>query len=200
MFELPLLSDDLVQLTPLLESHAPDLELAAADGQLGDLWYTSTPGPGQAAAYIEEAQRHEQQGLRYAYCVHDARNDRLVGTTSYYDLALDVPRVAIGYTWYADTVQRTHLNSACKRLLLDHAFGVLGCATVEFHTDFHNRQSRQALERLGARQDGILRSHQLRPDGTLRDTVCFSILASEWPDVRRSLDLRISRLLRAAHQ
>lgn len=199
MFLPPVLSDDLVRLTPLIADDAPALERAAADGNLGELWYTSTPGPGRAAAYIADAHASQADGLRYAYGVHDLHRGRTVGSTSYYDIQLDVPRVAIGYTWYAASVQRTHLNSACKRLLLAHAFDTLECASVEFHTDFRNRQSRQALERLGARQDGILRAHQLRPDGTLRDTVCFSILASEWPDVRRSLDLRITRLLRAEH-
>ena len=197
MFHQPVLSDDLVRLTPLVADDAPALEIAAVDGNLGDLWYTSTPSPGHAAAYIADAHASQTQGLRYGYGVHDLRRGQIVGSTSFYDIQLDVPRMAIGYTWYAASAQRTYLNSACKRLLLTHAFDTLGCATVEFHTDFHNRQSRQALERLGARQDGILRAHQLRHDGTLRDTVCFSILASEWRYVRRSLDLRIIRLLRA---
>jgi RimJ/RimL family protein N-acetyltransferase len=189
------LENDHIRLEPLTAGHADALEAAAADGNLGDLWYTSTPGPGEAAAYIAEALVGASDERMIPFAVVDRRRGSVVGTTRYYDIQLDVPRMAIGYTWYARSAQRTHVNSTCKRLLLAHAFDTVGCATVEFHTDFRNRQSREALERLGARQDGILRSHQLRPDGTLRDTVCFSIVAGEWPDVRRSLDLRISRLL-----
>lgn len=195
MSDLLTLSDGLVRLEPLSAQHGPDMELAAADGDLGRLWYTSVPGPGEAAAYIDVAAARRADGQMIPFAVRDRPRDLVVGSTRYYDLEPQVPRVAIGYTWYARSAQGTYVNSACKRLLLAHAFDDLGCTTVEFHTDFRNLPSRHALERLGAKQDGILRSHQRRPDGTLRDTVCFSILANEWPDVRRALDLRITRLL-----
>jgi RimJ/RimL family protein N-acetyltransferase len=189
----PDLGDALVRLEPLGPEHVADLDEVVADGVLGRLWYTSTPGPGGSGAYVADAMAEREAGRMAPFAVRAVGTGRVVGTTRFYDLAPEVPRIAIGYTWYAPAVQRTHVNAACKRLLLAHAFETLGCATVEFHTDRHNRPSRQALERLGAREDGILRSHQLRPDGTRRDTVCFSILASEWDDVRRGLDLRIER-------
>jgi len=195
MAEDLVLEDALVRLEALRPDHAPDLERAAADGDLGRLWYTSTPGPGEAAAYVAEALEGGTAGRYVPFAVRDQRTGTLVGTTRFHDVQPAVPRLAIGYTWYSASVQRSHVNSATKRLLLTEAFDERRCAVVEFHTDFRNQPSRQALERLGARQDGILRSHQLRPDGTLRDTVCFSILAREWFDVRRSLDLRIERSL-----
>lgn len=195
------LADDLVRLEPLAPGHAADLAQAATDGDLGQLWYTSVPEPGNVGAYIEAATVGRASGRMIPFAVRDLGRGRVIGSTRFYDIDSNVPRVAIGYTWYARSAQRTHINSACKRLMLAHAFDALGCASVEFHTDFRNQQSRLALDRLGAKQDGILRSHQRRPDGTLRDTVCFSILDQEWPDVRRTLDLRITRLLaRAAGQ
>ncbi len=187
----PRLGDEFVSLEPLEEAHAADLEQAARDGSLHELWWTSVPGPGEAATYVQRAIQGRAQGTMIPFAVRRVTDGRVVGSTRFYDLDEAVPRVAIGYTWYARSAQRTAVNTATKRLLLGHAFGALGCATVEFHTDFYNQASRQAIARLGARQDGILRSHQRRPDGGLRDTVCFSILRSEWPDVSRCLDLRL---------
>lgn len=189
------LSDDLVALEPLTPAHAEALAAAAADGDLEHLWYTSAPGPGTAASYVEAAVDGQADGRWQPFAVRDLRRGEIVGSTRFYDWQPDVPRVAIGHTWYAGRAQRTHVNTACKRLLLRHAFEALGCATVQFHTDFFNQASRAAILRLGAREEGILRAHQRRPDGRLRDTVCFGILATEWPDVERTLDLRIARSL-----
>ena len=127
----------------------------------------------------------------------EKRYGEIVGTTRYYDFDPALPRIAIGYTWYAKRWQKSHLNTACKRLLLGHAFSALDCVAVEFHTDHRNLDSRHAIERLGAHRDGVLRAHKRRPDGTLRDTVCYSILAGEWPDVQRWLSMRLHRLTAA---
>lgn len=189
------LRDDHVALEPLRLEHAPALEAAAADGELWKLWFTSAPAPGHAQAYVEKALRGQAAGLMLPFVVREASSGDIVGTTRYYDFAAELPRLAIGYTWYAKRWQKSHLNTACKRLLLRHAFESLQCVAVEFHTDHHNLDSQRAIGRLGARRDGVLRAHKRRPDGSLRDTVCYSILASEWPDVDRWLGLRLARLL-----
>lgn len=188
------LEDGHVLLEPLRPEHAPDLETAAADGELWNLWFTSAPAPGKAGAYIQSALDGQAKGLMLPFAVREKSSGQIVGTTRYYDLAPELPRVAIGYTWYAKRWQKSHLNTACKRLLLGHAFDALGCVAVEFHTDGRNLDSQRAIERLGAHRDGVLRAHKRRPDGTLRDTVCYSILASEWPDVSRWLAMRLERL------
>ncbi|WNL46006.1 GNAT family protein [Dyella sp. BiH032] len=188
------LEDSHVLLEPLCPEHAPDLEAAAADGELWKLWFTSAPAPGQAAAYIEAALAGQAKGAMLPFAVREKTSGEIVGTTRYYDFAPELPRIAIGYTWYAKRWQKSHLNTACKRLLLGHAFDALGCVAVEFHTDGRNQDSQRAIERLGAHRDGVLRAHKRRPDGSLRDTVCYSILASEWPDVSRWLAMRQERL------
>lgn len=188
------LEDSHVLLEPLRPEHAPDLEAAAADGELWKLWFTSAPAPGQAAAYIEAALAGQAKGAMLPFAVREKTSGEIVGTTRYYDFAPELPRIAIGYTWYAKRWQKSHLNTACKRLLLGHAFDALGCVAVEFHTDGRNQDSQRAIERLGAHRDGVLRAHKRRPDGSLRDTVCYSILASEWPDVARWLAMRLERL------
>ena len=189
------LRDEHVSLEPLRLDHVAALEAAAADGELWNLWFTSAPAPGQAQAYVEKAVHGQAEGVMLPFVVREASSGDIVGTTRYYDFAAELPRLAIGYTWYAKRWQKSHLNSACKRLLLRHAFESLQCVAVEFHTDHRNLDSQRAIERLGAQRDGILRAHKRRPDGSLRDTVCYSILASEWPDVDRWLGLRLSRLL-----
>ncbi len=189
------LRDEHVSLEPLRLGHVPALEAAAADGELWNLWFTSAPAPGQALAYVEKALRGQAEGIMLPFVVREASSGEIVGTTRYYDFAAELPRLAIGYTWYAKRWQKSHLNTACKRLLLRHAFEALQCVAVEFHTDHRNLDSQRAIERLGAQRDGILRAHKRRPDGSLRDTFCYSILASEWPDVDRWLGLRLSRLL-----
>lgn len=188
------LHDEHVVLEPLSLEHVPALEAAAADGELWNLWFTSAPAPGQARGYVEKALQGQADGLMLPFAVREASSGEIVGTTRYYDYAPELPRLAIGYTWYAKRWQKSHLNTACKRLLLHHAFGTIDCVAVEFHADHRNLDSQRAIERLGAHRDGILRAHKRRPDGSLRDTVCYSILASEWPDVDRWLGLRLQRL------
>ena len=128
------------------------------------------------------------------FAVREKSSGEIVGTTRYYDIVADLPRLAIGYTWYAKRWQKSHLNTACKRLLLQHAFEAIDCVAVEFHTDLRNLDSQRAIERLGAQREGVLRAHKRRTDGSLRDTVCYSIVAREWPDVNRWLDMRLARL------
>lgn len=188
------LEDGHVLLEPLRPEHAPALEAAAADGELWNLWFTSAPAPGQAVAYIQAAVAGQARGAMLPFAVREKRSGDIVGTTRYYDFVDDPRRVAIGYTWYAKRWQKSHLNTACKRLLLAHAFEGLGCVAVEFHTDGRNQDSQRAIERLGAVREGVLRAHKRRPDGTLRDTVCYSIVAPEWPDVARWLGMRLDRL------
>jgi len=189
------LEDDHVLLEPLHADHAPALEAAAADGELWNLWFTSAPPPGTSADYIDAALAGQAGGRMLPFAVREKRYGEIVGTTRYYDFDAALPRIAIGYTWYAKRWQKSHLNTACKRLLLGHAFEALGCVAVEFHTDHRNLDSQRAIERLGAHRDGVLRAHKRRPDGSLRDTVCYSILAGEWPDVRRWLGMRLQRLV-----
>lgn len=188
------LQDEYVALEPLCMDHVAALEAAAADGELWNLWFTSAPAPGEAPAYVEKALQGHADGLMLPFVVREKRSGDIVGTTRFYDYAVELPRIAIGYTWYASRWQKSHLNTACKRLLLRHAFQTLGCVAVEFHTDHRNLDSQRALERLGAHRDGVLRSHKRRPDGSLRNTVCYSILDSEWSDVDRWLGLRLQRL------
>ncbi|RUL73619.1 GNAT family N-acetyltransferase [Dyella choica] len=188
------LQDDHVLLEPLTLQHAPELEAAAADGELWNLWFTSAPAPGQAMNYIEKALAGLAANTMLPFAVREKTSGEIVGTTRYYDFVPELPRLAIGYTWYARRWQKSHLNTACKRLLLKHAFEALGCVAVEFHTDHRNLDSQRAIERLGAHKDGVLRAHKRRPDGALRDTVCYSIIASEWPDVQRWLSMRLARL------
>lgn len=183
-----------VALEPMARSHVPALEQAAADGNLWDLWFTSVPAPGQMTAYVEKALRGQVEGRMTPWVVVEKASGDIVGTSRYYDITPDPYRVAIGYTWYARRWQRSHLNTACKHLLLDNAFQNLGVVAVEFHTDAYNQDSQKAIERLGAKREGVLRAHKRREDGSLRDTVCYSILATEWPDVDKWLQLRLKRL------
>jgi len=191
------LQDDHVKLEPLSLDHVAALEAAAADGELWNLWFTSAPAPGKAKAYVEAALEGHANGLMLPFAIREKTGGAIVGTSRYYDIVPELPRLAIGYTWYAKSRQKSHVNTACKRLLLRHAFETLKCVAVEFHTDHRNLDSQRAIERLGAQRDGVLRAHKRRPDGTLRNTVCYSILADEWPDVDRWLGLRLNRLLDA---
>lgn len=192
------LHDNYVTLEPLRREHASALEHAAADGELWQLAVSSVPAPGRALAYIEKALRAQAAGTVVPFAVREAGSGEVVGTTRYYDLEPELPRLAIGYTWYAKRWQQTHLNTACKRLLLEHAFTTLGCVAVAFHTDALNIDSQRAIARLGAQREGVLRAHKRRIDGSIRDTVCFSILAAEWPEVSRQLVLRLTRLASTA--
>jgi RimJ/RimL family protein N-acetyltransferase len=188
------LQDDHVVLEPLSLDHVPALEAAAADGALWNLWFTGVPAPGETQAYVEKGLRGQADGLMLPFAIREKSSGEIVGTTRYYDIVPELPRLAIGYTWYAKRWQKSHLNTACKRLLLQHAFEVVGAVAVEFHTDLRNLDSQRAIERLGARREGVLRAHKRRRDGSLRDTVCYSVLATEWADVNRWLDLRLGRL------
>jgi RimJ/RimL family protein N-acetyltransferase len=192
---LAVLEDDHVVLEPLQRDHMPGLETAAADGELWNLWFTSAPAPGKMAEYVDKALTGHQAGLMLPFAVREKRSGEIAGTTRFYDYVDDPRRVAIGYSWYAKRWQKSHVNTACKRLLLKHAFETLGCVAVEFHTDHRNQDSQRAIERLGAVREGVLRNHKRRPDGSLRDTVCYSILDREWADVEKWLSLRLERLV-----
>lgn len=189
------LQDDDVALEPLAFDHVAGLEAAAADGELWNLRVTHVPKPGAMRAYVEQALAMQAAGTSLPFAVRDKRNGAIVGSTRYYDFDPDVPRILIGYTWYARSRQRSHVNSACKLLLMDWAFGSLGCAVVGWETDILNAVSQRAIERLGARRDGVLRRHKRRHDGTLRDTAAYSMLASEWPAARAALEARLKRCL-----
>ncbi|WP_370306866.1 GNAT family N-acetyltransferase [Sinimarinibacterium flocculans] len=182
-----------VRLEPLALSHEDDLRVAAADGQLWTLWYTGVPEPAQTRSYIEAALEGQAQGHMLPWAVRDLASGRIVGSTRYHDIVAAIDRVEIGYTWYAASRQRSHVNTACKLLLLGHAFDRLRCAVVGLRTDNFNFASQRAIAALGAQRDGVIRHHAARRDGSVRDTVMFSILAAEWRDVKRHLELRLAR-------
>ena len=182
-----------VRLEPLSHAHHDELAAAAADGALWELWFTVIPGPAETRAYISEALAGLEAGHMLPWAVRELSTGAIVGSTRYHDIVASIDRVEIGYTWYAKSWQRTHVNSSCKRLLLGHAFDGLGCKVVGLRTDFYNHASQRAIEALGARKDGVIRHHRARRDGTVRDTVMYSILASEWPDVKKLLELRLAR-------
>lgn len=182
-----------VRLEPLGHEHADGLRDAAGDGRLWELWFTSVPEPSGVESYIDTALAGLAQGHMLPWAVRELEGGTLIGTSRYHDIVAPIDRVEIGYTWYAKAWQRSHVNTACKLLLFAHAFDTLGCQVVGLRTDNFNFASQQAIERLGARKDGVIRHHQARRDGTVRDSVMFSVLAAEWPDVRRHLSLRLSR-------
>jgi len=182
-----------VRLEPLTREHEEALGRAAADGRLWELWFTAVPGPGEVGAYIETALAGEKAGHMLPWAVRDLARDTIVGSTRFHDVVPSIDRVEIGYTWYAKRCQRTHVNTASKLLLFAHAFEGLGCRVVGLRTDNFNLASQRAIEGLGAKKDGVLRHHQARRDGTVRDSVMFSVLAAEWPDVKRHLRLRLAR-------
>ncbi len=182
-----------VRLEPLEPAHANDLVAAASDGRLWELWFTAVPEPPRFAAYIEDALAGQKAGRMLPWVVRELESGAIIGSTRYHDVVREIDRVEIGYTWYAVRWQRSHVNTACKLLLLTHAFESLGCGVVGFRTDGYNFRSQRAIEALGARKDGVLRHHQARKDGTVRDSVMYSILAGEWPDVKRHLVTRLAR-------
>jgi len=173
-----------VRLVPLGLEHEAGLRAAASDGELWKLRITSVPEPHETRAYIETAL---QTGNRLAFAVTDAGTGKVLGTSSFHDIVPAIQRVEIGYTWYAASSQRTHVNTACKLLMLTHAFETLGCRVVGWRTDNFNFASQRAIERLGAQKDGVIRGHALRRDGTIRDTVMYSLRAGEWPEVKAQL-------------
>lgn len=177
-------------LEPLQAAHAGGLRAAVAGSGLDRLWYTNVPSPERMAAYIDEAMAARAEGRMLPFAVRDAGGD-VVGMTRCYGLEPEVPKLLVGYTWYAPRVQRTGVNTECKLMLLEHAFDTLGCVNVSFETSWFNHASRAAIARLGARQDGVLRNAKRHADGSLRDTVVFSILDTEWPAVRKHLQSRL---------
>ncbi len=179
-----------IRLEPLALAHEEGLRQAAADGQLWKLRITSVPEPENTRAYIETALKTAD---RFAFAVMDEASGKVLGSSSYHDILPAVKRVEIGYTWYAQSVQRTHVNSSAKLLLMSHAFETLGCNVVGWRTDNFNFASQKAIERLGAQKDGILRGHALRRDGTIRDTVMYSMRAGEWPEAKAQLLYQLSK-------
>ncbi|HEU4995675.1 MAG TPA: GNAT family protein [Gemmatimonadaceae bacterium] len=182
-----------VRLEPLTPSHEDALRAAASDGKLWELWFTAVPAPDQTATYITDALNGQKAGHMLPWVVREIGTNAIVGSTRYHDIVAPIDRVEIGYTWYAAKWQRSHVNTACKLLLLEHAFDNLGCKVVGLRTDNFNFVSQRAIAALGAKKDGVIRHHAARRDGTVRDSVMFSILVTEWPDVKRHLLLRLKR-------
>ncbi len=176
-----------VTLVPLRLEHENGLKAAAADGELWTLRITSVPEPENTRRYIEDALAMREAGNRFAFAVTDSATGEVLGSTSYHDIIPAVRRVEIGYTWYAQSHQRTHLNTVCKLLMMGHAFDTLGCHVVGWRTDNYNFASQRAIERLGAKKDGVIRGHALRRDGTIRDTVMYSMRNGEWPEAKAQL-------------
>jgi len=181
-----------VRIEPLAREHEAGVKAAAADGELWKLWYTSVPAPDKTGEWLDAALDMRAKLGAMPFVVRAPDGD-IVGSTRYFNVDAVNRRLEIGHTWYAKRVQRTALNTECKILLLTHAFETLDCIGVEFRTSFFNFQSRRAIERLGAKQDGILRQHQLHADGSMRDTVVFSIISPEWPGVKSHLRYQLER-------
>jgi len=187
------LETPLVRLEPLSPDHVVELEAAARDGGLWNLRVTSVPAPGDTTAYVAAALKGRDEGHMLPFVVRDVPGGRVIGSTRYHDIVPAVERLEIGYTWYASSWQRSHVNTTCKLLLLTHAFETLGARLVGWRTDNYNFASQRAIERLGARKDGVLRHHALRRDGTVRDTVMYSLAAGEWPEVKAHLQYQLAR-------
>ena len=183
----------LVRLEPMCADHAVALEAAARDGELWNLRVTSVPAPGETPAYVAAALKGQADGHMLPFVVRDVPSGKIIGSTRYHDIVVPIDRLEIGHTWYGKSWQRTHVNSTCKLLLLTHAFETLGAQLVGWRTDNYNFASQRAIERLGARKDGVLRHHALRRDGTVRDTVMYSLAAGEWPEVKAQLLYLLAR-------
>jgi RimJ/RimL family protein N-acetyltransferase len=181
-----------IRLEPLTDDHHDGLVAAASDGRLWELWFTVVPSPEGMRTYLADALKGQRDGHMLPWAVRDVASGEILGSTRYHDIAPAIDRVEIGYTWYALSRQRTHVNTTCKRLLLGHAFDTLGCKVVGLRTDRFNVRSQRAIEALGARKDGVIRHFAMRRDGSARDTVMYSIVAAEWPDVRRNLEWRLA--------
>jgi RimJ/RimL family protein N-acetyltransferase len=182
-----------VRLEPMSLDHVPGLEAAAGDGELWNLRVTSVPAPGEMPAYVVAALKGRDDGHMLPFVVRELDSGQLVGSTRYHDIVPAIERLEIGYTWYGRNSQRSHVNTSCKLLLMAHAFETLGARLVGWRTDNYNFASQRAIERLGARKDGVLRHHALRRDGTVRDTVMYSLAAGEWPEVKAHLQYQLSR-------
>ncbi|MFL6275046.1 MAG: GNAT family N-acetyltransferase [Blastocatellia bacterium] len=182
-----------IRLEPLGYEHEEGLAAAAADGRLWELWFTSVPEPDETHAYITSALAGQREGHMLPWVVRESESGAVIGSTRYHDIVAAIDRVEIGYTWYGKRWQRTSVNTTCKLVLLGHAFDTLGCKVVGLRTDNFNLTSQRAIEALGAKKDGVLRHHMARRDGTVRDSFIYSILAAEWMDVKRHLELRLAR-------
>jgi RimJ/RimL family protein N-acetyltransferase len=182
-----------VRLEPLGRDHHDGIAAAASDGRLWELFYTSVPEPDQVHAYISAALGGQERGDMLPWVVRDLKSGDIVGSTRYHDIVPSADRVEIGYTWYAQRCQRTHVNTACKLLLFTYGFEQLSCKVIGLRTDNFNFRSQRAIEALGAKKDGVIRHHAPRRDGSVRDTVMYSVLAAEWPSVRKHLELRLKR-------
>jgi RimJ/RimL family protein N-acetyltransferase len=182
-----------VRLEPLAADHVVGLEAAARDGELWKLRVTSVPAPGEAPAYVAAALNGLEQGHMLPFVVRDVASGKLIGSTRYHDIVVAIERLEIGYTWYGQSWQRSHVNTTCKLLLMTHAFETLGAQLVGWRTDNYNFASQRAIERLGARKDGVLRHHAPRRDGTVRDTVMYSLAAGEWPEVKAHLQYQLAK-------
>jgi RimJ/RimL family protein N-acetyltransferase len=175
------------------EQHVAALQEAARDGALWELWFTTVPTPGETAAYVATALQGLKAGHMLPWVVRDLGSGAIVGSTRYHDIVAQIDRVEIGSTWYAQSFQRSHVNTTCKLMLLEHAFETLHCKVVGLRTDNYNFRSQRAIEALGAKKDGVIRHHTARKDGTVRDTHMYSIVLSEWPDVKRHLESRLKQ-------
>ena len=187
------LADERVRLEPLGLQHVEGLKRAAADGELWTIRVTSVPDPDDTRGYVERALQSFGEGHRLAFAVLDAPTAEVIGSSSYHDIVPAVERLEIGYTWYAKSRQRSHVNASAKLLLMTHAFETLGARLVGWRTDNFNFASQRAIERLGARKDGVLRHHAVRRDGTIRDTVMYSMTSGEWPEAKAELEARLAR-------
>jgi len=182
-----------MRLEPLTPAHRDALVAAASDGKLWELWFTTVPKPDEMEKYIADALAGHEAGTMLPWAVRELSTNTIVGSTRYHDVVAGADRVEVGYTWYAKRWQRSHVNTTCKLLLLRHAFETVGCKVVGLRTDNFNFASQRAIEAIGAKKDGVIRHHWVRRDGSARDTVIYSILAGEWPDVRKHLELRLAR-------
>jgi RimJ/RimL family protein N-acetyltransferase len=182
-----------VRLEPMTRDHVPEIAAAARDGELWNLRVTSVPAPGEESAYVDAALKGYADGHMLPFVVRDLASGKVVGSTRYHDIVPAVERLEIGYTWYGKSRQRTHVNTTCKLLLMTHAFETLGAQLVGWRTDNYNHASQKAIERLGARKDGVLRHHALRRDGTVRDTVMYSLATGEWPEVKAQLQYMLAQ-------
>lgn len=182
-----------IQLLPLEKKHKEALLKAASDGALWNLWVTSVPSKTSIDDYIAAALANEEKRIALPFVIMDLKTNTIIGSTRFCNIDATNRRLEIGYTWYAKTYQRTGVNTICKLLLLQYAFEELGAVAVEFRTHWFNYASRNAIARIGAKQDGVLRNHRINSDGTLRDTVVFSIIESEWPTVKKSLLFEIEK-------